>query len=319
VVEPLQDVEVAEPIQSVSLSELRAFLRDPADVFLRRRLGIRLPEAGDADDDCDPLAAPGSGLQRWQLQQAMLEACVQGPVDDAQLHARLRARALLPSGPLGERQLKLLRTQVQPYADAFVQWRGNREADSEAFELELPGVRLHGRIEALYGNDLARFRMDKLHGPSQITHGLDWLVRSALGRGSRLFQFHDTGAGPGPVQREPIEAARARAALNALLQLRTQGLREPLPFAPRAGWLFYDGEQRVKAGEKLRANSKSPWERAHDQWQAERGFSEGDTASARLALRGRNPFEDEALGEEFRAIAGIVFDAVVHGREGEGV
>ncbi|MEP6907731.1 MAG: exodeoxyribonuclease V subunit gamma, partial [Pseudoxanthomonas sp.] len=159
---------------------------------------------------------------------------------------------------------------------------------------------------------------DTLHGPSQIAHGLDWLVMSALGRGSRLFQFHDTGEGPGPTTREPVAADRARDALIALLQLRAQGLREPLPFAPRAGWLFYDGEQRLQAGMKPRANSKSPWERAQDQWHADRGYSEGDTASARLALRGRNPFEDEDLGEEFRAIATIVFDAVVQGRGGQG-
>ncbi|NDK38876.1 exodeoxyribonuclease V subunit gamma [Pseudoxanthomonas gei] len=307
----------AEPVQSLSLQELRNFLRDPADAFLRNRLAIRLPEAGEADDDLDPLA-PAGGLQRWQLQQAVWEACVQGPVDDAALHARLRARALLPSGPLGLRQLQVLRAQVQPYAEAFVHWRGPREAVSEAFELDLQGVRLHGRIHEVYGADLPRLRMDKLHGPSQILHGLDWLVMSALGRGSRLFQFHDTGAGPGPLAREPVDAERARAALAALLQLRAHGLREPLPFAPRAGWLYYEGEQRLQAGEKLRANSKSPWERAQDQWQADRGYSEGGTASARLALRGRNPFEDEALGEEFRAIARLVFDAVVHGRDGEG-
>ena len=314
-VDPLQ---TATPEQSLSLPELRNFLRDPADAFLRNRLSIRLPEAGDAVDDLDPLAAPGSGLQRWQLQRAVLEACLQGPVDDVALHARLRARALLPSGPLGERQLAQLRAQVQPYAEAFVQWRGARESNSEAFELELAGVRLHGRIHDIYGDDLPRFRLDKLHGPSQITHGLDWLVMSALGRRSRLFQFHDTGEGPGPLPREPVDAEQARAALVALLQLRAQGLREPLPFAPRAGWLFYDGEQSLEAGGKTRANGKSPWQRAHDQWQADRGYSEGGTASARLALRGRNPFEDEALGEEFRAIAGIVFDAVVHGREGQG-
>ena len=307
----------AEPLQSLSLQELRNFLRDPADAFLRHRLAIRLPEAGEADDDLDPLA-PAGGLQRWQLQQAVWQACVQGPVDDAELHARLRARALLPSGPLGRRQLQVLRAQVQPYAEAFVHWRGHREAASEAFELDLHGVRLHGRIQEVYGADLPRVRMDKLHGPSQILHGLDWLVMSALGRGSRLFQFHDTGAGPGPLAREPVEAERARTALGALLQLRAHGLREPLPFVPRAGWLYYEGEQRLQSGDRPRANSKSPWERAQDQWQADRGYSESGTASARLALRGRNPFEDEALGEEFRAIARLVFDAVVHGRDGEG-
>jgi exodeoxyribonuclease V gamma subunit len=148
--------------------------------------------------------------------------------------------------------------------------------------------------------------------------GLDWLVMSALGRSSRLFQFFDTGEGPGPLPRDPVDPDRARAALTALLQLRAHGLREPLPFAPRAGWLFYDGEQRLKDGERPRANSKTPWERAQDQWHADRGYSEGGTASARLALRGRDPFQDDLLGEEFRAIARIVFDAVVHGREGEG-
>ena len=310
-------LETPEPVQSLSLAELRSFLRDPADAFLRSRLGIRLPAAGEADDDLDPLAAPASGLPRWQLQQAVLHACMQGPIDDASLHARLRAQALLPSGPLGERQLKVLRAQVQPYADAFVHWRGGRVVVSEGFELELGGVPLHGRIHDIYDGDLPRFRLDKLHGPSQIAHGLDWLVMSALGRESRLFQFHDTGAGPGPLLREPVDAASARTALTALLQLRAQGLREPLPFAPRAGWLYYDGEERLKAGERPRANSKSPWERAHDQWQADRGFSEGDSASARLALRGRNPFLDKELGEEFRAIARLVFDAVVHGREGD--
>jgi exodeoxyribonuclease V gamma subunit len=314
-VDPL---DTTEPVPSLSLAELRSFLRDPADAFLRNRLGIRLPETGEADDDLDPLAPPGSGLQRWQLQQAVLDACVQGATDDADLHAYLRARALLPSGPLGERQLKMLRAQVQPYADAFLHWRGARTPDSEAFELDLAGVRLHGRIHDVYGDDLPRLRMDALHGPSQILHGLDWLVMSALGRESRLFQFHDTGHGPGPLQRDPVDADRARAALVALLQLHAQGLREPLPFTPRAGWLFYDGEQRLKAGEKPRANSKSPWERAQDQWHADRGFSEGNTASARLALRGRDPFADEELGEEFRAIAGIVFDAVVRGREWDG-
>lgn len=315
-VDPLPSGEVVE---SLSLSDLSSFLRDPADAFLRHRLALRLPEMGEAMEDCEPLAAPGRGLRRWQLQQALFEACVRGSVDDAQLHRELRARALLPSGPLGERQLKALRAQVQPYADAFASWRNGQEAQPEVFELDLDGVRLYGRIEQSYANGLARFRFDKLHGPSQIAHGLDWLVMSALGRASTLFQFYETGSGPGPLLRAPVQVDAARDALRALLRLRTQGLREPLPFAPRAGWMLYDGESRLAAGEKPRANSKTPWERAHDQWQAERGFSEGDTGSARLALRGRDPFQDSELEEEFRAIARIVFDAVILGRDGEAV
>ena len=37
----------------------------------------------------------------------------------------------------------------------------------------------------------------------------------------------------------------------------------------------------------------------------------------RQVLRGRDPFADEVLGQDFRRIAGIVFDAVVAGRDAE--
>jgi exodeoxyribonuclease V gamma subunit len=88
-----------------------------------------------------------------------------------------------------------------------------------------------------------------------------------------------------------------------LLVLRTHGLREPLPFLPRAGWLWYEAQ----------ANGKDGWGKAEAQWHGDHGWGEATTPAARLALRGRDPFDDADLGEEFRHIARIVFDAVVHG------
>lgn len=308
----------------VSLVELRGFLRDPADAFLRQRLAMRLPEGAEAVDDCEPLASPGSGLQRWQLQEAVFQACARGEQEG--LYRRLRAQAMLPSGPLGERQLGALLAQVQPYADAFARWRGDEAPQSVAFELEIDGVRLHGRIDNVYRHGLPRLRYDTLHGPSQIAHGLDWLMLSALGQGRALVQFCDTGGGPTaalrePVLREPVDAATAREALGALLRLRAWGLRDPLPFAPRAGWAWYEGVRKLAEGEKPRANSRTPWERACDAWHSPNGFSEGATDSARIALRGRDPFgdspEDLELGDDFKRIAGIVFDAVTLGRDAE--
>ncbi|HSM12047.1 MAG TPA: exodeoxyribonuclease V subunit gamma, partial [Lysobacter sp.] len=209
----------------------------------------------------------------------------------------------------------------QPYAEAFMRWRGDEQPSTREFELDLDGVRLHGHSDQLYRHGLPRWRYEKLHGPAQITHGLDWLVLGALGLDLPLAQFCDTGAGPGPLLRAPAEPESARQALRALLRLRAWGLREPLPFGPRAGWLWYDGQARLDAGEVPRANSKTPWQRAHEQWQPESGFAEGATASTSLALRGRDPFGEAPaeveLGEEFRRIAGIVFDAVVLGRDAE--
>jgi exodeoxyribonuclease V gamma subunit len=169
-------------------------------------------------------------------------------------------------------------------------------------------MRLHGRIGGLYRNGLARFRFDPLHGPSQISHGLDWLVLCALGEGRALAQFVDT-AEPLPLRREPVSAGTARAALRALLALRQQGLREPLPFGARAGWAWF------VAADGNAGNEDKGWAAASRQWRSDHGWSEGATASAQLALRGRDPFVDPVLGQHFRAIARTLFDAVVHGRD----
>jgi exodeoxyribonuclease V gamma subunit len=292
---------------ALSLGELSAFLRDPPAAFLRQRLALRLPRVDDAIDDCEPLAAPSRGLQLQQLQQAVFDACMRGDV--ASLHARLRAQALLPSGPLGERALATLRTQLRPYVEAFTHWRGDdHEAGSRTFELDLDGVRLHGRIGGLYRNGLARFRFDPLHGPSQISHGLDWLVLCALGEDLALAQFVDATE-PLPLRREPVTADAAQAALRTLLALRRQGLREPLPFGARAGWAWF------AAVNDHGDNDDKGWIAASKQWRSDHGWSEGATASAQLALRGRDPFVDPALGQRFRAIARTLFDAVVHGRD----
>jgi exodeoxyribonuclease V gamma subunit len=294
------------PVDALSLVELRTFLRDPADAFLRQRLALRLPDEIVASDEIEPLVLPHRGLQRHRLQQAVFAATVNGDTRD--LQTRLHAQALLPSGPLGRRQLDVLLDEIRPYADAFLRWNGGAvvPAESRAFDLDLDGVRLHGRLDALYPGGLARFRFDTLHGPAQIAHGLDWLVLSALGEQRPLVQFAGTAREPGPHLRMPISQDRASAALRSLVTLRAYGLREPLPFLPRAGWLWYDAH----------ANGKDGWDKAGKQWHgSDRSWGEAASASAHLALRGRDPFADAQLGEEFRQIACIVFDAVVHGRD----
>jgi exodeoxyribonuclease V gamma subunit len=125
----------------------------------------------------------------------------------------------------------------------------------------------------------------------------------ALGEDIALAQFVAT-AEPLPLQRGPVGADAAQAALRTLLALRQQGLREPLPFGARAGWAWFAAD-----------NDDKGWSAAIKQWRSDHGWSEGATASAQLALRGRDPFVDPVSGQRFRAIARTVFDAVVYGRD----
>ncbi|WP_202845033.1 exodeoxyribonuclease V subunit gamma [Luteimonas saliphila] len=288
---------------TLTLDELRRFLQAPAEVFLRQRLGLRLAEVEDVDEDVEPLLAPGRGIARQVLQQAVFDAVLRGD-DDATTHARLRARGLLPSGHLGRRALEQMRAQVDPYALAFGGWRGDATPEAHRLEVPLEGVTLQGRIADVYDHGIVRVRFDPPAGRSAIRNGLDWLLASAAGLAMPLVEFHeDRECGAGPHLREPLDPAQARALLRMLVQLRGRGLRQPLPFAPYSGWEFFRADDMRKG---LEAAAKK-WHGSDFNW----GESSGE--ALRLALRGRDPFSDEATRIAFIDLAMGIYLAVVKG------
>ena len=71
-------------------------------------------------------------------------------------------------------------------------------------------LRLHGRLDAVYPQGIARIRFDAPNGNSAIRDGLDWLLASAAGLDTSLVQFHDGGdAGAGLLEavRTAVSAA----------------------------------------------------------------------------------------------------------------
>ncbi|MBB1089647.1 exodeoxyribonuclease V subunit gamma [Lysobacter sp. SG-8] len=289
--------------EELPIDELRRFLTRPAERFLRQRLGLRLPDAGDAGNDTEPLQAPARGLERMQLQKAVFKGLLAGE-DDAALQAGLRARGLLPSGPPGRRALAEVDAEVRPYVQRFGEWRGDAEANAEATsiacDVEIDGLRLHGRLEGAWPRGLARLRFGKPSGPSTLRNGLDGLLAEASGLDLPFVEFHEDDTGIGPHVRAPLGRARATDALRTLLALRREGLQRPLPFAPYSGWAFFN-EDDPKRGI---AEAAKRWRGGHGQW------AEGDDDALRLALRGRDPFADIDTLREFVRISRTVFGAV---------
>ena len=295
---PAGDVDAELPLDA-----LRRFLLAPAEQFLRQRLGLRLAETEEANEDIEPLQLPAGGLQRMQLQRAVFDALLDGR-DAAAMRPALRARGLLPSGPLGQRALERVLHEVSPYAGAYCEWRGAGAPTSRLLEVVVDGVRVHGRIDGLHANGIARLRFGKPNGPSAIRNGLDWLLASAAGVELPFVEFHeDVNTGIGPHRRPPLSRESAIDALHALVALRREGLRRPLPFAPYSAWELFtaaDAERGLR-------NAASRWRGGDKQW------AEGDSAALQLALRGRDPFADAAAREEFIELAFVVFGAVTAG------
>ena len=297
---------LAAPVEverELSLDALRRFLQAPAEQFLRQRLGLRLPEIDVANEDIEPLQAPGGGLERIALQRAVFEARLQGR-DAIALQPALRARGLLPSGPLGARVLDDVLREVAPSAQAFAQWRDGAEATSLPIEAMVDGVRLHGRLGEMYPQGIARLRFGKPNGPSSIRNGLDWLLATAAGIELPFVEFsEDSERGIGPHPRPPLSRESAIDALHALIALSREGLQRPLPFAPSSGWALFAAADITRG-----VND------ATKKWQGREGkWAERDAESLRLALRGRDPFADADALQAFADLAFVIYGAVTQG------
>jgi len=303
--QPWFDGVLPEPAQApapdLALEALRRFLLDPAGQFLTQALGLRLADAVETEQDLEPLVLGERGPEQRRVQQAVVQATLQG--DTQALYPRLRARALLPSGALGERQFEHQRALARPYAEALQQWLGDTALESRRYEVDIDGLRLQGRVHDRHPQGLVRLRVGELNGNAAITHGLDWLLANAAGDALPLVQFHQSGDGVGPHVLAPPSQADARAALRLLLQLRAQGLRQPLRFAPYTGWTLY-----THSGEKQRSEG---WKRWHG---SERSWGEGQSEAWQLVLRGADPFADEEHYAELLQTSLAVFTAVREGR-----
>ena len=118
----------------VALDTLRRFLCDPAGQFLAQSLGLRLADDVEEVDDLEPLVLSSRGPEKRSVQAAVVRATLSG---DTELYPRLRARGLLPSGPLGERQFDAEQLKTRPYASALLGWMQGEPLESRRYEVEI--------------------------------------------------------------------------------------------------------------------------------------------------------------------------------------
>ncbi|KAB7768776.1 exodeoxyribonuclease V subunit gamma [Xanthomonas maliensis] len=289
----------------IAIDDMRRLFADPAGQFLRHRLGMRLPDPASEDSDLEPLLAPTRGLDQYGLQQQVFGAALADDVDG--LYERLRARALLPSGPLGRRQLDERLAQLRPYAQAFRQWRGDAAPQAQRLEVQLGEIALHGRIPGWYAAGVGRVQVGPLSGRNVIGHGLEWLLLRAAGEHAPYVRFfeHDDHLGPHPMDAAPLSQAQAQRALGELLQLYRQGLQAPLAFAPYSSWKYHQAARSEDLDKAIKD--------AAGQWQASFGWSEAQRPELRLVHRGRDPFADARRFVDFATTSHRLYSLLEQG------
>ena len=282
----------------LELHEMIRILKDPWSAWLGS-LGVEIPQAGDDPFalDREPVAAP-AGLHRWQLQTEVIDAVLAGRTTF--LKERLTADRLLPYGALGTAMGRQTVQEAESLARRALQEAGGRlQPQRLVYRDGCPPVA--GNIAVTPDR-----RLHVLVKPAELKatphHRLDVWVRATFAaacgmRGDTVVVSKD-GERARVDRWPPIAPDQARAALDHLLHLCAHAQRLPLPFGPKTSFAVFDAGQR-HVDETDRA--MKAW---HQQPHGPPG--EGDSASAQLTWRDRDPFAAEIF-DEWRRVATAVF------------
>ena len=285
----------------LELHEMIRILKDPWSAWLGS-LGVEIPQAGDDPFalDREPVAAP-AGLHRWQLQTEVIDAVLAGRTTF--LKERLTADRLLPYGALGTAMGRQTVQEAESLARRALHEAGGRlQPQRLVYRDGCPPVA--GNIAVTPDR-----RLHVLVKPAELKatphHRLDVWVRATFAaacgmRGDTVVVSKD-GQRARVDRWPPIAPDQARAALDHLLHLCAHAQRHPLLFGPKTSFAVFDAGQR-QVNETDRA--MQAW---HQQPQGPPG--EGDSASAQLTWRDRNPFAAEIF-DEWRRVAAAVFGPV---------
>lgn len=277
----------------VPLERLARFLRQPCRFLLEQRLGVELARPEDELQDDEPFVADLPG--RSSLARRLLPALLAGASRDA-ARALALAGTEMPPGAFGRREFEHELDQLQRFAQDLRRRTAAPCLEPITAELELDAAgrrwRLHAGFADLRPQGLVCHRYDDLRPADRLEAWLRHLMLCAAAPAG-VAQRTVWCARDGPMQLGPC--AEPHAVLQTLLGLYAQGLREPLPFFPKAAWAYLEAGNSVSAAARAWAPSeRNPW-------------AEGGDAAVRLALRGR----PDPLGaglDRFHACAHAVFD-----------
>ena len=285
----------------LGLDELIRILKDPWSAWLAS-LGVVLPRPGDDPFalDREPVATP-AGLGRWQLESAVIDAVLAGRTDF--LEERLAADRLMPYGTLGAAMAGRTVRVAASLARRAVEAAGGRiEPRRLVYREGSPQVA--GNIPVTAGR-----RLHLLVRPTVLRnaphHRLDVWARATFAAacgmsGGTLLVSKDRERAK--VERAPpVAPHEARAKVDRLLELCGEARRHPLLFGPKTSFAVFAADRRNQDG---RAKARAAWQR---QFGGQPG--EGESLSAELAWRGRDPFAEETF-DEWRQLAAEVFGPV---------
>ncbi len=250
--EPLFLPAPLPPLSSptLALEDLVRFAERPVRAFLRQRLGLSLVRIDDEVTDALPVEL--DPLQKWSVGQRMLEALLSGVSGREACLAEV-SRGTLPPGKMALDVVNEVFPRAERLASAASAFAGKGMSRSVETNLTLDdGTRITGTVPGVRDNALLSVSYSRLNPRHRIAAWVRLLALTAA-HPEIAFEAITVARGRGrtavDIARIPAlggdratRAAQARASLQALVELRNEGMREPLPLPPNSAFAYVQAQ-----------------------------------------------------------------------------
>jgi len=239
--------------ESLTLKALVDFLCNPARELLRRRLGIRVEQAAEPLEECEPFSL--NALVKYQLEQEIVAALLAGD-EVAAPFAVACGRGDLPPGVCGEALFESLSGSAVEFAAQVAEASNGDPLPPLDIDLKLPDGRLTGRISSLRSDRLLLYRYTKLKAKDQLKLWVEHLALNAAGAPGYPRQASFLAADT-TVNLPPIEGSREL--LSGLLALYRKGMSFPVRFFPASSLEYAKKARDPKKAGKALSDARGKW------------------------------------------------------------
>ncbi len=295
--------DAGAPLQELELDDLIRFLRLPAEWFLTRGLGLRIPQDEAAVAEVEPFVL--DGLTGWSLRQRLLALAWEGR-PDVEAHALVLAGGDLPHGAAAELLLDAQAGRVAAFRDGLDPYLRNLRPPLD-LGFAIGGLRLVGWVDGVTDAGRVAWRLGRQRAHDLVALWVRHLVLNHLApagvapRSTLITERQDQRTGAftlAVLTLGPVEGALGH--LAHLIALFQAGQSAPMPFYP----------------ETSRAFARSGWDKkTWDTWEGGFGGGSGESQhwAVRTALRGRN-----AVDQAFETLAHQVFNPLFAAIQADG-
>ena len=280
----------------VDLETLAAFFRNPAQFFIQRRLGLKLPNERPQLEEREPFEL--GPLTQYKIEDDLLRRQLDG-IELTGVEELVRADGQFPPGHSGAALYRKICAGVQEFAGLVADRASGKYLEPFPIDLALGPWRLTGHVHELTANGLVRYRLTKLKPKEMLRVWLFHLALNASGKpvtstliGRDLMQTFS-----------PVEGSGER--LRDLFEIYWEGLTRPLHFFPKSCYAFAKQELSPRA-------KAAPLKKARDAWESG-PFHRGEEKDIYFDLAFRHLADP--LDAEMQELSRRVFQPLIENRK----